>query len=330
MSTRIFLIIISLTFLLMNVFTGFYTSKVNGNKFSRYGSYGILNTEFVSVDKEIPKVFFIGNSVYYSTPVLKELSKLEKGGKEKFQIGNFGMPGASIFDYLFTYRHISQYKPDLLVMQLNPVTFGYTWPEFRNDGNKGIFQFNQISHLKEPFIRDLFDKDLLAESFFVSYFPLFRNTKLLSWELNNFLVKTTKPFTKLKLWSFFPNRLNLNGEWVRGQDLKEVRKKEQEDIEFVNSTEYKSSEKAFQYLLEELKADQQEVIFIIQPSSYIPLPIMKKLKQKVQAYANASIIDHSSFYDKALYVDNIHPNLKGAKKDARRHYKLIKQAIIKK
>ena len=329
MSTRIFLIVICGAFLLLNIFTGFNKIEVNGNKFSRYGSYGILNTEFISKEGELPKVFFLGNSVYYSTAVLKELGKIEKKGNTKFQIGNFGMPGASIYDYLFTYRHIAQFQPDLLVVQLNPVTFGYTWPKFRNDGNKGIFQLNQISHFRKSFIRELFDKDLLAESFFVSYFPLFRNTKLFSWELNSFLKKKTKQFTKLKLWSFFPNKLNLNGEWVRGQDLKDVREKEQKDVEFVHSTEYKSAEIAFHYLLEELKADSQEVIFIIQPSSYIPLPIMEKLNRKIQPYSNASIIDHSLFYTKALYVDDIHPNAKGAKKDAMRHYQLIKKALIK-
>ena len=321
--------VLFLLFVIVNIFVFKDTTEIFGMKQSRYGSCGILKTDFKSVSND-PKVFFVGNSVYYSTPVLKELDQLNKKGNVHFQIGNFGYPGSSIYDYLFTYRHVRQFNPDILVVQLNPVTFGYTWPKFRNDSYRGIFQPHQASLLKESFVRDLFDKDLVAESLLASYFPFFRDVRLISWEAINFLKAQTKEYTAINIWSFFPARLNLAGEWGHGKDLRSVREKERQDEQFIRSTQYESAEEALRFLLTELEANNQKAIFINQATSFINVPIIDKLNAIFSDYPSIILADHSDFFSKKYYSDDIHPNVQGAKKEAKRHYDLIQQVILQK
>lgn len=329
MSAKELLIYLMLTFILLNVYLSFDKIKVNGNTHALYGSYGVLNTEFHSVEDSLPKVFFLGNSVYYGTSLLPELNELQEQQSFNFQIGNFGFTGASLFDYLFTYNHVKQYQPDLLVVQLNPTSFGYGGPHFRNDGKKGIFKSNQIQLLNEKMIRRLYDKDDLAEALCYSFFPLVQQSKILACDFNLFLKKKIRKYTTQRLWTFFPNKLNIVGEWTSNNKSNKSKPEEDISANFPEDSQYSTSKEAFLYFRDQLIADNQRTLFILQPSDFYNLSLMEEVEELISDNKLFTFDDQRRFFLKQHYVDKIHPNKKGAKVAARKHYKIIKSILDK-
>lgn len=328
MSAKALLLYIFLAFTLVNVFLYCNTIKVNGDTHALYGSYGVLKTEFQTVNEKLPKVFFIGNSVYYGTSLLPELNLLQASQSFQFEIGNFGFTGASIYDYQFTYNHVKQFKPDLLVVQLAPISFGSGGPHFRNDSRKGLFKSSQIEMTKKEYIRTLFDKDDISEALCYSFLPVVMESKLLSSDMNNKLRLYFRKYTSLKLWSFFPNKLNIAGEWATNRNKKFKTRDVPERIKLEES-QYETAKEAFINFKEQLIRDNQKTLFLIQPNDYYRLPIMDEIKDLVKGNDLFTFDDHRKFYNKMHYSDKIHPNKKGAIIAARKHYFFIKSILSK-
>lgn len=329
MSAKTLLLTILAFFVFVNTCLYFNKYEVNGDKHALFGSYGMMSKVFKSKD-DTEQVFFIGNSVYYGTSLLPELNKLQESQAFKFQIGNFGFTGASLYDYLFTYNHVKQFKPDLLVVQLAPISFGYGGPHFRNDGKKGIFKMNQIKLIKNNFVRDLYDRNDLAEALTCSIFPLAFQAKLLSSKLNIFLQKKTRRYTPLKLWSFFPVKLNISGEWAASPENREEKAEEsRKSADFPKDSQYSTAKQAFIYFRDQLIADNQKTLFILQPNDYYNLPIMGEIEELVKDSELFFFDDQRKFYIKKHYNDKIHPNKMGSILAARKHYKMIKLILDK-
>jgi len=331
MSARALLISIAFFFLLINVRSAFVSKPVFRDFNAGHGSYGVTASHFVPDESSNPKVFFMGNSVYYGTELIPELAKLNANSGPTYQIGNFGFTGAAIYDYIHNYRHLRKFDPDLIVAQFNPTSLGYAGPYYRNDGYKLSLRPSNLHLYSEDFIRATVTKEDVAEMLCYSVSPLAKVSKLdRSW-MNQKLKTMSRKFTKLQLWTFFPNKLNAVGEWATNRkQLKSLNKgNEQEQSVFdpgsgpINKQEYKTAEEALLYFVEQLKADNRKAIFVLQPSDFSKLPLMQKMESILAAEPLISFADHHDFYDAKIYIDKIHPNLEGAKLAARRHQRLI-------
>jgi len=337
MTSKQLLLAIVLFIVGINLRSAFVDITVSGTKNAGYGSYGVNSTKFVDDESDYAKVFFMGNSVYYGTEVIPEINSLQDVRPKKFQLGNFGFTGASLYDYIHNYQHIRQFKPDLIVVQFNPTSFGYAGPYYRNDGYKAMLKPNRIKLTKEAFVRETLNKDDMTEQLCHSYLPLVRVSKLDRSIFNMKLRIFCKKFTNLRIWTFFPNKLNAVGEWAAnrtkvaddGIDTSDKAIDSHFDPESgpVNKQEYKSAEEALAYFTNQLKADNQKAIFILQPSGFPKLPIMLKMATIFEDDSLIQFADHHDFYVADHYVDQIHPNLEGAKLAAQRHYRLITKVL---
>ena len=335
MSARNLLIAIACFFLLVNIRSAFISKAIYGDHNAGYGSYGVSATKFMPDESGDPKVFFMGNSVYYGTDVIPQINKLEENGKVNFQTGNFGFTGASVYDYIHNYTHIRKFKPDLLVVQFNPTSFGYAGPYYRNDGYKTALTPKQLSLLSAGFLRSTYTKDDLAEVFCFSSLPIVRSAKSYRSWMNQKIKRLSRKLTKLRMWTFFPNKLNAVGEWAtnrkKSKDLVASNDEEQSvfnpDSGPLNKQEYKTIEEALIFFINQLKADQQKAIFILQPSDFPRFPIMDRMQTMLAQEAWIQFVDNHRFFEKRLYIDKIHPNLEGAELAAQRHYALIKNQL---
>jgi len=337
MSARNLLISIACFFLLINIRSAFVNKSVYGAKNAGYGSYGVTSTKFMPNESSDPKVFFMGNSVYYGTDVIPQISNLQATRPTSFQIGNFGFTGASIYDYIHNYEHLKKFSPDLIIVQFNPTSFGYAGPYYRNDGYKNSFSLSRIGLYSEEFIRKTVSKDDLAEIASFSYVPLVRTSKLDRTWCNLKLKSFSRKISSLRLWTFFPNKLNAVGEWATNRKKANtiVFEDDQDDNASAfdpssgptNKQEYKTIETALKYFISQLNRDKQKAIFIIQPSGFPKLPIMDKMESLLAKEDGIHFVDNHDYFVDRLYIDKIHPNLEGAKLAAERHYKLIENQL---
>lgn len=334
MSARNLLIAIAFFVILVNIKAAFIQIPISGDWNARHGSYGVTATVFHDNGTDYPKVFFMGNSVYYGTEVIPQINEIQSSENVQFQTGNFGFTGASIFDYIYSYAHIRQFKPDLLVVQFNPTSFGYAGPYYRNDGHSDTFRKDKLSYLGQGFIRETFSKDDMTAAICHSYLPVARSSKIYKTAFHNRMKRIFKNTSSLKLWKFFPNRLNGVGEWAASNRQKSNADNANNHL-FIpesgpaNEQEYLSAEIALQYFIEQLNDDGQKAIFILQPSSFNRLPIMDNMEGITSESKNITFQDNHHLYDSDLYIDKIHPNKEGAVAAAQRHLELIENSLTK-
>lgn len=332
MSAQNLLIAIACFFLLVNIKSALVSKPIYATKNGGHGSYGVTATQFVPNNSNDPKVFFMGNSVYYGTDIIPELYNIQATESTTFQIGNFGFTGASIYDYIQNYNHIKQFDPNLIVVQFNPTSFGYAGPFYRNDGYKNVLNFDNLRLYKEAFIRQTVSKDDLAEMTAFSILPIVSRSKIYRTYCNQCLKSLSRKFTSLRLWTFFPNKLNAVGEWANNKrKVATIKSKDKTDQDQVfdpssgpkNEREYLAAEEALMYFITQLTADNQRAIFILQPSGFPKLPIMDKMESLLADHDLIQFVDNHDYFVKKLYTDKIHPNIDGAKLAAQRHFQLI-------
>lgn len=334
MSAKSLLFAIAIFFLMANIRSCYTSLPISGNSNAGFGSYGIISTKLERQDVSKPSVLFMGNSVYYGTEVIPKINELMLNDSPLFETGNFGFTGASVFDYIFNYEHLKQYNPDLVVVQFNPTSFGYAGPYYRNDGNNSLFKIGRISLLKEKFIRRTFSKDDLTKALCHSFMPVFASIKIEKSKFRNQIKTLTKSITNLRLWTFFPNRINAVGEWAATNKPNQIKSDETDELFIAssgerNKREYKSAREAFLFFVNQLKRDNQKALFIIQPSGFDRLPLMEEMASLIEEESLISFVDYHHFFDKKIYIDKIHPNSDGADLAAKRHYKLIKTILAK-
>lgn len=336
MSGRGLLLSILIFFLVCNGLIFFVQTTVHADLNAGFGSYGVFSSKFGDDNSGNKSVFFLGNSVYYGTQLIPEINKLQENKSLKFQTGNFGFTGASVYDYICNYHHLRKYKPDLLLVQFNPVSFGHSLPFYRNDGYKNSLSFSQIRLFKESFFRKSITKDDLGEIICYSSMPLVKRFKEFRTLCYSSSRQIFRLFTNLRLMDFFPNRLNAVGEWFENRRKLKNRESEKPIIDisdFVANSgakykqQYSTAEEALQYFINLLKADNQKSVFIIQPSGYLRLPVLDKMDNYLEGDELITFADHHDFYSNELYVDKIHPNLEGAKLAAERHYIIINKIL---
>lgn len=147
-----------------------YFFDVFEGKYLPHGSYLMIHSRMPPKIKE-RRVLLMGNSVFQFSPVVREMRLLrnKEKGNTFYEIGNFGYVGSSIMDHLFTYLHIRQFEPDMLLIHLSPGTFDSIL--LRTDLKNAIFlpTFNNLLNFKQ--IRNEYTRDEAAENLLYSYFP---------------------------------------------------------------------------------------------------------------------------------------------------------------
>ena len=323
MNSKHLLLAILSFFIAANIAYYKYVIPIYGSLNAGYGSYGAPNVEFTpEKDSEMKKVFFLGNSAYYGTEVIPELNELIEAKSFQFQTANFGFTGASIFDYIYTYTHIKQYNPDLLVVQFFTGTFVNHGPKYRNDSFKSMFKSSGISLLKNDFIRRSFKKEDLTYAISCQLFPLAFNARLLRKNCNNYIKDYCKENDLLPYNLFFPNRINGVGEWAQNQ-----KKQKEERIDNNSDETEPDALLALKLFMEMLEKDSQEALFIIQPNDFDDSEVLDSLEFLVKKIELIHFRDNRQHFFKAGYKDKIHANNKGAKEAADRTYGYIKELL---
>lgn len=312
-------------FIVLNVAVSFKKLHLHDAWPLGYGAYGLVLANYENHPEE-EDVIFLGNSVHAGYQIVELIQKRFDDANLPVQFANFSHGGASVADYITHYRHIRQFNPDLLVIAFNPSSLGQAWPYFRNDSYKAILHPNYISLLKEKSIRKLFNKGMYAESFWYSYFPIFRWVQVASIQATRSLgiyFRDAK-VTKLRIWSFFQIRASLAFDMLM---RREEGKKANEVVPLLNENEYENAEELLEVLIAELAADNQKTLWLIQPNSMPAGPVINNIQNMLENVPNFYFVDDSKFWDKTKYNDDVHPNKLGADEDTLRQFHLIKKLL---
>lgn len=314
-----------LGFLLLNIYAGYEKIDLHDGQPLGYGAYGLLVANYPE-NLEGKNVLFLGNSVHAGYKIVEGIQKRFTRAKLPVKFGNFSHGGASIADYIAHYRHVRQFKPDLLVVALNPSSLGQDWPYFRNDSHKALLHPNYISLLKEKSFRKLYSRDMYVESFWYSYFPIFRWVEVfgIKHKRNIGIFLRDSKLSSLRLMSFFAIRPSLAFDTKMRRDKG---KKTNEVVPTLAENEYKNAEDLVNILIREIERDQQKTLFLIQPNSMPKGPVIQKIGELIKDKPNFYFEDHSMHWNKSKYSDDVHPNIKGADEDTFRQFELINKIL---
>ncbi len=258
--------------------------------------------------QRIPRVILLGNSVLQYTEVDPALRRKRDSAGLRFELGNFAQTGSSIADLLFAYQHVKRFKPDLLVVQVCSLTFGYDWPLFRTDNYKNGALPGYVDLLRLGPISAELDRNDYVEIGTYSYLPVYRYLTPLRGAVKNMLSDQVDSKIGLPLMDFFPTSLNLAQVWNDRTRL---------DRKISVPREYPGAEKLLKAFLARLEADGQRTLIISQESTFTPLPVMSALP-KLTDRERISFLDFSHFHKQALFLDPIHPTPEGSEEVAER------------
>jgi len=258
-----------------------------------HGSYGLSFATMPPKDKK--RVILIGNSVFQATKLVPILVKLRNKLGYDFEIGNFGITGASIADYIIMYNYVKKYKPDVIIIHLAPITFGFTDLIFRTDSKKLLF-LPEMKRLNNELILNNYTNDELIESYLYSHFPLFRTLPIIRARLKDLGNEYLNDSWNTRFMDFFPHTLNV----VVNED-QFINK------EYPHQRQFPEAQMLFEYFVEQLRQDDQKAVFIMQENNYKNLPICFELKNYLQRYKQFSFYNFRDYYHKDNFFDNIHP-----------------------
>jgi hypothetical protein len=304
--------------ILIAVLTGIHfipckSHVISGAAYIPHDAYGLAFTTMPP--KKSKRVIFLGNSVFQATQVVPFINDLKSQTGLDFEIGNFSITGATIADYLVTYNYIKKFHPDLLIIHLHPVTFGYSYPFYRHASRKLIFT-PEMKNLRQPLILNTFSNNELAESVLYSYFPIYRTLPLLRHKLkkklNHFFVK----YLHLPVMNFFPYSLDPGKDW----EILNVQSK-------VGNFEFPLSKPFLRFFINQLEVDHQKAVFIMQETSNESLPMFEELPAFFKGKKYCVLYDFRNFYEARNYKDAVHPDDTGALKSALRIMEVIERNL---
>lgn len=283
------------------------------------GAYGLPHVTLGEKPKDTKRVFLLGNSVFQTSDIAKNLVDLAKKSHLTLEFENFGMTGASIADYIFTYEYIKKFAPDLIVVHLSPMTFGYNYPLFRNIAHHLLFT-PEMTRLRSKEIYDLFSNEELISFLIFSTFPIFRYHYISKAELKANINEYTRRKMDFSLMDFFPYTLNLAEDWVK----KTASTPYQEKGLFIESSwQYLLSEKLLNLFIKNLSDDRQKTIFIKQEDSFEEIPISLDLQRHLGSNPLMPYYDFKKYLEKEDYPDGLHPDTQGAQKAASRIFNAL-------
>lgn len=281
-----------------------------------YGSYGVPFSTMPAKVK--PRVILLGNSVLQYTDVVSYIVDIKEKTGADFEIGNFGVTGASIADYIITYNYIKQFQPDLIVVHLAPITFGYNEPLYRNESMKLIWQ-PKMRALWQPEFLSTYSKEELAQSVLYSYFPIIQRWHILRTNLKGHINAFTYNNFKFNVMNFYPYDLNLGKEWHRTA------------YRPPNVEQYAQTEDLMRFFVAQLKKDNQKTLFVVQETNDddSQMPIFEKIPTMLGDDSLFRFYNFRGYYREDEYDDSIHPNKTvGAPKQAMRLFKIIVLALM--
>lgn len=318
-------LLFSLFFIILNIYAGYKKIELHDGWPLGYGAYGLVLADY-PVDEENKHVIFLGNSVHAGYQIVEGIQKRFTKAKLPVKFGNFSHGGASVADYITHYRHVRQFKPDLLVLAFNPSSLGQDWPYFRNDSHKALLHPKYISLLREKAFRELYSREMFVESFWYSYFPIFRWVEVFGLKQKRKIGIFIRDYnlSSLRLMNFFAIRPSLAFATKLRRD---AGKKTNEVVPELGDNEYTNAEDLINVLIREIEKDQQKVLFLIQPNSMPKGPAIQKIGELVKNKPGFYFADHSMFWEKTKYGDDVHPNAKGADEDTFRQFELINKIL---
>ena len=275
-----------------------------------YGCYGMAFSKMPP--KTRPRVILLGNSVLQYTWERYSIVQLKDSAHLDLELGNFSITGASIADYIANYNYVKQFHPDLLVVHLTSITFGFTDPLYRNQTRKLLF-LPEMRDMWTPLILNTYTKEDLVESFYFSYFPMFRKIKILREEPREWIDKYSMKYFGFRIMNFFPYSLNEGGEWH-----------ERNRARASAGNQYPLARPLFEFFVRQLIKDHQKAVFVIQESQDPDVPIFSEIESILADQPDLfSFYNFKNYYKKKDFGDTIHPNAAGSYICAQRLLRVI-------
>lgn len=315
-------------FILLNIYAGCKRIPLEGGNPLGAGAYGLVVADYIPTEGK-KDVIFLGNSVHAGYQIVQLVQKRFDEAELPVQFGNFSHGGASIADYLTHYRHVKQFKPDLLVLAFNPSSMGQDWPYFRNDSHKAILHPRYISLLKEKAVRKLISKEMYVESFFYTYLPICRWIEVAGLNFRRKLGIWTRDskLTDMRIWNFFAIKPSLAFDILSRRGAGKKTNEVVPDTDESKHQEYTNALDILEVLIRDLKKDKQKTLFLIQPNSMPAGPTIESIGELVKGTDHFYFADDSAYWQKEKYYDNVHPNAKGADEDTYRQFILINRIL---
>ncbi len=244
--------------------------------------------------KQSPRVIFMGNCIFQTTKEIPYLNLLKKQHGLNFETGNFAKQGSTIGDLLATYHYVKQFQPDLLVIHLDPYAFGYHDPFYKHSLRKLIFT-EQMRGLWHPVVLKTYSLNELADSLLYSQFPVYRQLSSYRYHTNENIKKFLGQYTSLPIMDFFPYGLIPNLKFVNVSDP------------LVSMYEFPMAKPVMEVFVNQLEADKQKAVFILQESADSNLLVIFQLPDLFKGKQYVHFYNFQEYWNRRDFIDNVHP-----------------------
>jgi hypothetical protein len=282
---------------------------------------GMRQSEHISLfkisrkhNKKKKNIYLVGNSVYASKISNIELqNQKDKCAEcENFNIYSIAQAGSSILDNLFSLIHFDSVKPDLIIVQLAPITFGQVKNLFRTFNDNLVLKEKYRDLLSEKVIRDYYlEKKDIGKVILYSFIPMFR-------EIDNFRFDF---FQRLKE-IFGENSIIHN--YASFFDSFPV---PTQDSKNRYMHEFKEDSIYLKIFLKYLQKNKLKVVFIIQEAKFAPNIPMQKYIDLIKENSDYSVYDFQANYNTTNFKDIIHPKDHHIPEYMSRTLKIIKESL---
>lgn len=309
-------------FILVNIALGTFSFMIFEDKNNPYGSYLIKHSILPEEKISKNRVVLLGNSVMHYSQVSKRLlglrnKSLNPQSPEFFEVGNFGIVGSAIGDLLYSYLHIREYQPDMVVIQVISSSFTKGQGLFRTDLRRAHWMPSNLTHALSAPVRSVVPKEDWVDSIFYSLFPLYRFFPISRLYVKHHFAN----LTGLKIFEYFPWTANLEDEWQLNKRFGD--KKGTQEKEWFHP----SSMAVLSKLLDLAKSDGVQVYLIVTPHRVRQDFILSELEKTLKSHPEVRWDNFSTQYASEEFTDNIHPNAQGSQKIAESIFKNIQTAL---
>jgi len=262
------------------------------------------------------RVILIGNSVWETTPIVTYLLELQSHSSRYIEVGNFSMSGTSTGDYLFIYNYIRQFRPDLIVVGLYPLSFTLEEPLFRHKAHQLIFR-PEMKPLWRTRVMKEYSRDEWVESFIYSHFPLYRSFVVWKNRLRDEAGSLFRKFLRIPVMDIMPP-----------MELREMPLPEPDSAD-IRTEELEKSWEWLVLLVNQMEEDRQKAVFILQPTSIKTVSIYKRIPVLFRGKRYVKFYDLGQYFENEYFQDKIHPDYhKGSAISAARLFKIINRHLI--
>ena len=285
----------------------------------KFGTYGIYLVQIPPKEALNGRnsVILLGNSVYQYSGVTLEMQKIADKSNSNIQFVNLAQVSSSIYDYLIQSAKAVNAHPDLVVININQVTYNQK-PKFKTDAEQIAFDRDIRKVLPLSFYLRHFTYQSALSSMISSLMPLKRVDSIVRWEFKLrdklpawFFSWVSYPFlnTAMELAEANPSRNTIQRTDLPSMELAEIIAAQKE-------------------LLNIYQKHRIPLLFINQETSggFDPA-VLEAIKELISNDGNAILVDYQSYWNEDQFLDFIHPLDRDIEPYAQRHFRAVINAM---